>query len=112
MTARVAVRLTPKGGRDAIDGWGLDSSGRPILKVRVSAPPVEGEANAALVRLIAKALGRPASAVRIASGAGARTKLLEIDGLDEAELRQRLAPSVTPPSRRATSPARFATGED
>ena len=61
-----------------------------MLKVRVSAPPVEGAANDALIRLIAKALGCASSAVRIASGAGARTKLLEVAGLDEAELRARL----------------------
>jgi uncharacterized protein YggU (UPF0235/DUF167 family) len=60
------------------------------LKARVAAPPVEGEANAALVRLIAKALGLPRSAVRIASGETARVKVLEIDGLDEAAVRQKL----------------------
>ncbi len=91
MTTRLAVRLTPRGGRDAIDGWASDADGRRHLKVRVSAPPIEGEANAALVRLVAKALGRPASAVRIVSGARARLKLLEVDGLDEAELKRRLA---------------------
>ena len=56
----------------------------------MSAPPVDGAANDALVRLVAKALGCAPSAVRIASGAGARTKLLEIEGLDEAEVRARL----------------------
>jgi hypothetical protein len=61
-----------------------------VLKARVAAPPVEGEANAALVRLVAKALGLPRSAVRIASGETARVKVLEIDGLDEAEVRRRL----------------------
>jgi uncharacterized protein YggU (UPF0235/DUF167 family) len=61
------------------------------LKARVAAPPVEGEANAALVRLLAKALGVPRSAVRIASGDTARIKLLEIDGLDEAEVRRKLS---------------------
>ena len=90
MTARLAVRLTPKGGRDGIDGWARDAAGRDLLKVRVSAPPVEGEANAALVRLLAKTLGCAPSAVRIVSGAGARTKLLEVEGLEAAELRARL----------------------
>ena len=52
---------------------------------------MEGEANAALVRFIAKALGLPRSAVHIASGETARVKLLEIDGLDEAEVRRRLS---------------------
>ena len=88
---KLAVRLTPRGGRDAIEGFSEDEAGRPLLKARVSAPPVEGEANAALVKLIAKTLGLPRSAVRIASGETARVKVLEIDGLDEAEVRKRLA---------------------
>jgi uncharacterized protein YggU (UPF0235/DUF167 family) len=88
--ARFAVRLTPRGGRDAVEGWTADAAGRPLLKVRVSAPPVEGEANAALVRLIAKALDLPRSAVRIVSGEGARVKLLAADGIGEQEVRRRL----------------------
>ena len=48
---RLAVRLTPRGGRDGVDGWASDPAGRPYLKVRVSAPPVEGKANAALMYL-------------------------------------------------------------
>jgi uncharacterized protein (TIGR00251 family) len=88
---KLAVRLTPRGGRDAIEGFTVDEAGRPVLKARVAAPPVEGEANAALIRLMAKALGVPRGAVRIASGDTARLKVLEIDGLDETELRARLA---------------------
>ena len=90
METRIAVRLTPRGGRDAVDGWGEDADGRPLLKVRVSAPPVDGEANAALLKLIAKILGTPRSSVRIASGEGARVKILAVDGIDEAEVRRRL----------------------
>ena len=71
---RLTVRLTPRGGRDRIEGWAVDADGRAHLKVRVAAPPVDGAANDALVRLIAKALGRPASAVRIVSGDTARTQ--------------------------------------
>jgi uncharacterized protein (TIGR00251 family) len=88
---RLAVRLTPRGGRDAIEGFSTDESGRPVLKARVAAPPVEGEANAALIRLIAKAVGVPRGAVRLVSGDTARLKILEIDGVDEAEVRARLA---------------------
>lgn len=84
--AVLAVRLTPRGGRDAVDGWAADAEGRPYLKVRVSAPPVEGEANAALVALLAKRLAVPRSAVRVASGASARLKRLEIDGLAPEDL--------------------------
>jgi uncharacterized protein YggU (UPF0235/DUF167 family) len=83
---RLAVRLTPRGGRDGSDGWASDADGRPYLKVRVACPPVEGEANAALIAFIAKSLRVPKSAVRLASGATARLKRLEIDGVNEADL--------------------------
>ena len=79
--AFLSVRLTPRGGRDQIEGWIQDADGRPLLKVRVAAPPVEGEANAALVRLMAKALGLPRSAVTLAAGDTARIKRLDITGL-------------------------------
>jgi uncharacterized protein YggU (UPF0235/DUF167 family) len=82
--ARLAVRVTPKGGRDAVDGWSVDEAGRPVLKVRVSAAASDGAANAAVTVLIAKALKVPKSAVRIASGETSRVKRLEIDGADEA----------------------------
>ncbi|NWG25932.1 MAG: DUF167 domain-containing protein [Pseudorhodoplanes sp.] len=76
----LSVRLTPKGGRDAIDGIETLSDGRAVLKARVRAAPSEGEANAALVKLLAHALGVPQSSVRIAGGATARIKRVEIAG--------------------------------
>lgn len=79
---RLAVRVTPKGGRDAVDGWAVDPAGRPYLKVRVSAAPADGEANAAVAVLLAKALKLPRSAVRIVAGDTARLKMLEIEGLE------------------------------
>jgi uncharacterized protein (TIGR00251 family) len=82
---RLAVRVTPKGGRDGLDGWALDPEGRPYLKVRVSAPPSDGAANAALIAFLAKALKRPKSALSIVSGETARLKMIEIDGLDDAK---------------------------
>ena len=83
--ARISIRLTPRGGRDGIDGWDGD-----VLRVRVAAPPVEGRANEAMLRLLAKALGVPASKVTLASGAQSRIKLVDVDGLSAAELRERL----------------------
>ena len=76
----LAVRLTPKGGRDAIGGVGTMSDGRPVLKARVRAAPEDGKANAALVELIAKSLRLPRSAVTLASGQTSRIKTLEIAG--------------------------------
>jgi uncharacterized protein YggU (UPF0235/DUF167 family) len=89
---RLAVRVTPKGGRDAVDGWSLDSAGRPLLKLRVSAAAADGAANAAVIALLAKAVGRPKSALRIVSGDTARVKLIEIEGLEAADLAARLGP--------------------
>ena len=85
---RLPVRVTPKGGRDGVDGWALDPAGRAYLKVRVSAAPTDGQANAALTTFIAKTLKRPRSAVRIVSGETARLKIIEIDGVDEAARRR------------------------
>ena len=76
----LAVRLTPKGGRDAIDGIAQMADGRAVLKVRVAAPPSEGEANAALIRLIAHKVGVPARNIALAAGAAARSKRLTITG--------------------------------
>ena len=88
--ARLPVRLTPGAAADRIDGWDVDAEGRPVLKVRVRARPVEGEANAALVRLLAKTLGVPRSAVSLERGGQSRAKRLTIAGLEEDELRARL----------------------
>jgi uncharacterized protein (TIGR00251 family) len=76
----VSIRLTPKGGRDAIDGLETLADGRAVLKVRVRAAPSEGEANAALIKLIAKALGVAPRQVTLASGATARIKRLTVAG--------------------------------
>jgi uncharacterized protein YggU (UPF0235/DUF167 family) len=76
----LAVRLTPKGGRDAIDGIDRLADGSVVLKARVRAAPSEGEANVALMRLIAKAAGVPPRDVALIAGASARIKRLVISG--------------------------------
>jgi uncharacterized protein (TIGR00251 family) len=76
----VSVRLTPKGGRDGIDGIDQLADGRAVLKARVRAAPNEGEANAALIRLIAQALDVAPRQVTLAAGASARIKRLAIAG--------------------------------
>jgi uncharacterized protein (TIGR00251 family) len=76
----LAVRLTPKGGRDCIDGIALLADGRSVLKVRVAAAPSEGEANAALLRLLAEVVGVPLRDVTLVAGATARIKRLTITG--------------------------------
>ena len=76
----VTLRLTPKGGRDAIDGVETLSDGSTVLKVRVRAIPSEGEANAALGRVLAKALAVPPRDVEIVSGHTSRIKRVKISG--------------------------------
>jgi hypothetical protein len=88
--ANLPIRLTPGASIDRIDGWDVDPEGRPVLKVRVRARPIEGEANEALIKLLAKALGVPKSAVAIQRGGQSRTKILAVEGLSDPELKARL----------------------
>lgn len=74
------VRLTPKGGRDTIGGIDALADGRTVLVARVRAAPADGEANAALIRLIAKTAGVPPRDVTLAAGATARLKRLTVSG--------------------------------
>jgi uncharacterized protein len=76
----LTVRLTPKGGRNSVDGVETTADGRAVLKVRVRAAPSEGEANGALIRLIAKMVGVPRRDVALVAGHSARLKRLKIDG--------------------------------
>lgn len=78
---RIAIRLTPKAGRDAISGWQTGPNGSRVLKARVSAPPEDGKANDALIRLLAAKLHVGRSRIQIVSGAASRTKLIEVQGL-------------------------------
>lgn len=80
----IPVRVTPRGGRSAIEGI---SDG--VLQVRLAAPPVEGAANTALLALLAAALHVPKSTLSLASGARSRQKLVQIRGLNGDEVRQR-----------------------
>ena len=76
----VLVRLTPRGGRDAIEGVEQLADGRSVLKARVRAAASEGEANAALIKLLAKTFGVAARDVRLAAGATARLKRVHVAG--------------------------------
>jgi uncharacterized protein len=76
----VTVRLTPKAGRDSIDGVIRLADGRAVLKARVSAAPSEGEANTALAHLIAKTLRVAPRDVTLVGGASSRIKRILIKG--------------------------------
>jgi uncharacterized protein len=89
--ADLHVRLTPRGGRDAITGLREDGA----VLARVSAPPVDGKANEALCRLLAKTLGVPRSAVDVVRGQTARDKLVRVGGLTARDAHERLRLSLS-----------------
>jgi uncharacterized protein YggU (UPF0235/DUF167 family) len=79
MAVRFTVRLTPRAVADRVD-----RVADGVLWCRVSAPPVDGAANAALLRLLARELRVPRTAIRVVAGSGARMKVVEVDGLEAA----------------------------
>lgn len=85
----IALRVTPRGGRDDIDGIETLSDGRSVLKVRVRAIADGGEANRAVMALLAKSLDVPKARVRLLSGATSRQKQIAVDG-DPARLGEAL----------------------
>jgi uncharacterized protein YggU (UPF0235/DUF167 family) len=76
----VALRVTPRGGRDGIDGIETLADGTSVMKVRVRAIAEGGAANRAVTELLAKALGVPKAKVRLLSGATSRLKQVAVDG--------------------------------
>lgn len=85
MEARIPVRLTPRASQDRLAGWQGD-----VLLVQVKAPPTEGEANEALLRLLARALGTAPSRLRLAAGQRSRRKLVAVEGLTVEDVRRRV----------------------
>jgi len=84
--ALLRLRVEPRASRDEILGWRND-----VLRVRVTAPPVEGAANAAVVALVARALRVASSTVRVVRGERGRDKRVRVAGLTDADVRTRLA---------------------
>lgn len=85
----VAIRLQPRGGRDAIVG---EREGAVLI--RISAPPVDGKANAALIAFVAKTLKVPKGAVVIVRGETARNKVIRVDGMTPEATRAALLASA------------------
>lgn len=92
----LAIRLTPRGGRDGLDGIETLADGCQVLRMRVRAPPSEGEANAALVACLAKLFELPRSRITLVAGASARRKRVMLSG-DGAALLARLQALLGPP---------------
>ena len=85
-SVKISVRLQPKASREELRGW--DESG--VLRVRVKEAPVDGAANAALVRLVAKYLGISRGVISIIHGATGRNKILKVEGLSASQVKNRL----------------------
>ncbi|MGE5283622.1 MAG: DUF167 domain-containing protein [Actinomycetota bacterium] len=75
-SATLSVRVTPRSGKEGIAGF---EGG--VLRIRLNAPPVEGQANAALVRFLSKALGVPKSRIALVAGDRGRNKIVRVDGI-------------------------------
>lgn len=86
--ARISVRITPRSNRAEIAG---QREGTYLLKV--TSPPVEGQANDACVRLLADALDVAPSSIRIVTGRSSRSKVIEVEGLEREEIERRLSGS-------------------
>ncbi|MBI4199713.1 MAG: DUF167 domain-containing protein [Chloroflexi bacterium] len=88
-SARLTVRVQPGARRNEVTGYGAG-----VLHLRVTAPPLEGRANDALRRYVADLLGIRRRNVAIRTGLKGRSKVLEIDGLDQGQLDERLRGEV------------------
>lgn len=85
ISARISVKVKPRASREEVEGWKED-----VLVVRLTSPPVDGAANSSLIRLLAKKTGLPRSRIRIVSGEKGRSKVLEFEGIELQDLRERL----------------------
>ena len=77
---RIAVRLTPKAGANRVEGVRPAANGAVELAVRVGAPPEDGKANEAMLRLLAKSWRRPVSGLDLVQGAASRHKVVRLQG--------------------------------
>ena len=92
---RLALRLTPRASKNGVDGIVADADGRPLLKLRLVAAPVEGAANEALIAYLAKTLSLRKADITIRSGETSRVKILHLAG-DSAALLQKLDAWLAP----------------
>jgi uncharacterized protein len=85
--AALAIRVTPGAKRNEIDGF-LDDG---TIRIRLTAPPVEGKANSALIEFLSKVLGVRRSDIEIIAGETSRNKLVTITDIDPATVQERLS---------------------
>jgi hypothetical protein len=85
----VNVRVHPGAKKDAVTGTHADA-----IKIALTAPPVDGRANDALIAFVAEQLGLPRARIALLSGASSRSKVLHVTGKSAAEIQAALSPSV------------------
>jgi len=83
---RITVKVVPRASRDAVLGWKED-----VLRVAVTAAPERGRANEAIIRVLAERLEVPRGSVALLPGHTSPRKVIEINGLNEATVKERLA---------------------
>lgn len=79
--AQLAVRVTPNAKRSAFAGWTADEKGRPVLLIKLAAPPVDGKANTELIRFLADELGCSKGQLTLLRGTSSRQKTVELPAL-------------------------------
>jgi uncharacterized protein (TIGR00251 family) len=84
--AKLKIKVAPNASKDQIVGWLGDT-----LKIRVRAQPEKGKANAAVIALLAERMRIPAKNISVSTGLGSRDKIIEIAGMNDGELREKLA---------------------
>ena len=98
-----STRVQPGASTSEVSGYGADG----VLKVRATAPPAEGAANQAVIKVLSKMLGVPRSSITILRGDTGRQKVVNVAGMDEAELRTRV---LLVPPRARKEPASRSSG--
>jgi uncharacterized protein (TIGR00251 family) len=89
--AALAIRVIPRSRRDEF----VEIMDDGVIKIRLTAPPLEGRANQALIRLLSNVIGAPESAFSIVAGAKNRDKLITIEGLDAATVEKRIRQHIS-----------------
>jgi uncharacterized protein (TIGR00251 family) len=89
----IAVRLIPRAKRDEVSEIQADGT----VKIRITAPPIEGKANKALIRFLAELLDIPEGKIQIIAGGGGRNKLVSIDDLGVDEVNEKLSQAINKP---------------
>ena len=80
LSATLSVRVVPRSAREGVAGYA-----EGVVRIRLNAPPVEGRANEALIRFLAKALGVPRVRVTLVSGGTGRNKIVRVAGITRVE---------------------------